>query len=65
MKVVTKDLSWQSQRELWNREGHCAREACKSQVLDGRHTVTNLLYCADCCQEMVKWQGNIIEVIDG
>jgi len=49
-------LSWQEQREVWNREGQCAREACRASIRPrrpgkisaGRHSGTGLLYCISC-----------------
>ena len=41
-------LDWQQQRELWNREGYCAREACGQKHVRMRNSANNLLYCRWC-----------------
>ena len=41
-------LDWQQQRELWNREGYCAREACGQKHARMRNSANNLLYCRWC-----------------
>ena len=47
-------MGWHETRVRWNREGKCAREACKTDLdRNGeyeayRHPITNLLYCRSC-----------------
>ncbi len=48
---MSKD-SWQSEREGWNAEGRCAREACGQSHDDCAHTGTKLLYCLSCARKI-------------
>ena len=56
-------MNWQQQREKWNEEGKCAREACQGQLHRrgkpcGRHTTTNLRYCLPCTRKLQQFQGD-------
>jgi hypothetical protein len=49
--AVAPGLSWQAQREAWNRAGQCSRAACRAELRPGltfRHPDTRLLYCGRC-----------------
>lgn len=52
-------LNWQEQREAWNKDGLCAREACKSKFRrrSFEHPTTNLLYCASCSRLLSEAQS--------
>lgn len=39
---------WLAQRQRWNREGHCARQACGQKHDNLKNNSNNLLYCAKC-----------------
>lgn len=49
---------WEQERKQWNKQGLCAREACKApfrwveggdvRFNGGRHRVTGLVYCSRC-----------------
>lgn len=47
-------MNWQQQREAWNTEGLCARQACKASLRGrsglraGKHKYSGLLYCYRC-----------------
>lgn len=44
-RPVDPNLSWQAQREKWNREGMCAQRACHNRHDGRKHPQTGLLYC--------------------
>ena len=49
-------MSWQTEREGWNRKGLCARQACKESLVSrnrnrikaGKHKDNGLYYCVWC-----------------
>ena len=47
-------MTWQEQREKWNAEDQCAREACRKSLVRrgrrraGKHRDTGLEYCPHC-----------------
>lgn len=65
------DLGWQQQREIWNAENKCAREACRGPLQHegrlstwGRHKTTGLLYCMSCTRLLQKHQGDsVMEIL--
>jgi len=50
-------MTWQSEREEWNREGKCARQDCKTEFGRRRfkHSETNLRYCGRCRSLICAW----------
>lgn len=50
-------MTWQSEREEWNRENKCARMDCKTEFGRRRfkHPHTNLRYCAVCRSRICAW----------
>lgn len=59
-------MDWQQQREAWNQEGLCAREACKGPLTQSwRHPTTNLLYCHR-CRRLLEYnqQGLVMDQIE-
>ena len=54
-------MDWQKQRETWNQQGLCAREACKGSLVQSwRHPTTNLLYCRLCRRLLEENQANLV-----
>ena len=54
-------MSWQSNREAWNHEGLCAREACKASLRQSwRHPTTNLYYCRPCRRLLEEAQATLV-----
>jgi len=59
-------MNWQEQREEWNRNNECAREACRCAIVrdNGRtrrvpvHTCTGLRYCKGCGIRIQRAQGS-------
>lgn len=49
-------MSWQSDREEWNRQDKCARAACRASLETNlsnhryTHITSNLQYCAKCAK---------------
>jgi len=51
-------VSWQSDREAWNQDGKCAREACKAELRESwRHPTTGLYYCTGCHRLLEEHQA--------
>ena len=50
-------MSWQNEREEWNRLGQCAREACRQGPLYAQHPTTGLKYCRSCTVMIDDAQG--------
>jgi len=52
IKKEVKILGWLGNRKKWNREGHCARQACQSPH-DGWTQGNGLKYC-EACKESIE-----------
>lgn len=54
-------MSWQEDREKWNQEGLCAREACKAEMRQCfQHPTTKLLYCKSCTWKLQDAQSIVM-----
>jgi hypothetical protein len=56
-------LSWQEQREEWNRKGQCSRQACRGVLRPGRtfrHPDTRLLYCGRCTMRLQDMNPGLV-----
>lgn len=51
---VDPALDWHEQRERWNREGYCAREACGAKHKSLRNSGNGLLYCRYCAHKIAE-----------
>jgi len=63
-------MTWQSEREEWNREGKCARETCKVDFGRRRHYMSHngLYYCGRCSRLISEMNGVVAvkeTLIDG
>jgi len=45
-------MDWQQEREAWNAEGRCARQACGMSHDGCKHQHTELLYCISCARRI-------------
>ena len=57
---VDPALDWKEQRELWNREGYCAREACGQKHKNLRNSGNGLLYCRWCANSIRVGGGGLV-----
>ena len=54
-------MDWQLQREIWNDQGKCSREACQSSLIRrgawrfGIHRDSGLKYCCSCTRQINQY----------
>lgn len=59
-------MGWHETRVQWNKDGQCAREACRASLEDGKgvHRHTKLEYCLD-CTALINKHNPEAEAADG
>ncbi len=60
LEELAPGLNWQTQREAWNRDRQCARQACLGPLdrYAARHKATGLLYCLACTRLLQRHQSD-------
>lgn len=57
-------MNWYDTRKQWNRDGQCARQACRGPLpVDHEwfNTGNHLRYCDDCAPRINRYNPGIVE----
>ncbi len=59
-KQIDSKLGYTEQRILWNREGWCAREQCRSKHTNRLNSGNNLRYCDWCAERINEYNPGLV-----